>query len=238
MTCASGPMQRLRITLPQPLPGRHPPPTPFSPGTGSLRVHATSGYRRRPHSAVWRVGRSSRAATTGPMANGAGCLRTMATTETHSRYGAATCLGSKHCELLGDRLSVTPSRGVQAPSGLTALRPFRSLQFASPSLECGHPLKCGDSCSDVWCGWRANAQGFDSRLYGSDFPHWLTGNKAITVAGIRHFTIPQIIVAAVPPPSQDQLESRTPGASSVGLWLLDPLAFQWAWTQTLVDDER
>ena len=40
----------------------------------------------------------------GAMASGAGCLRIMAATETRGRYGAATCLGRGHSELLGDRL--------------------------------------------------------------------------------------------------------------------------------------
>jgi len=119
-----------------------------------------------------------------------------------------------------------------------ALRPFRSLQFASPSLECRHPFKCGDRCSDVWCEWRANAQGSDSRRTAPTFSLPNTENTAIIVAGIRRSTNSQIFVAAVPPPSQDQLESRTPEASSVGLWHLDQLAFRWAWTRTLVDDER
>jgi hypothetical protein len=45
----------------------------------------------------------------------------------------------------------------------------------------------------------------------------------MVVAGIHRSTNSQIFVAPVPPPSQDQLESRTPGASSAGLWHLDQL---------------
>jgi hypothetical protein len=42
--------------------------------------------------------------------------------------------------------------------GPAASRPWRSFRGTSPTLECGHSLKRGGSCSDVCCGWRAAVQ--------------------------------------------------------------------------------
>ena len=86
-----------------------------------------------------------------------------------------------------------PGPDVQRRWAPSALRPRRSFQDASSSLECRRSLKCGGSCSDVCCGVgsrplstiRKPLRGAQSRSFEDAVDHWTISKELPYLAALE-----------------------------------------------------